>query len=232
MATQALFDIGNVILEPSPTFARLKDKTRAWVPLLVLILLTLAITYWYVSTLDFAWAREHLLAAQGGALKPEQRAAQEHFLTPNSMLWMSGIGIVLGTPVMFALTAVYYLLAGKVMGSSIGFGKWFGFAAWTSIPRLLALPLSALQIVTSHGQVALEDLNMVSLNYLVFHLPASNHWAGLLNSIDLPSIWGTVLAVIGLKVWTGRPTATCVTVAVIPWVVVYGVWAAKIAFLG
>ena len=33
MATQAFFDIGNVILEPSPTFARLKDKPRAWVPL-------------------------------------------------------------------------------------------------------------------------------------------------------------------------------------------------------
>lgn len=139
MATQALFDIGNVILEPSPTFARLKDKPRAWVPLAILILLTVAITYWYVATLDFAWFREHMLAAQG-AVKPEQRAAMEHFLTPTRMLWSTVIGILLGTPVMFALTAVYYLLAGKVMGTGIGYGKWFAFAAWTSIPRLLALP--------------------------------------------------------------------------------------------
>jgi len=232
MATQALFDIGNVILEPSPTFARLKDKTRAWVPLLVLILLTLAITYWYVSTLDFAWAREHLLAAQGGALKPEQRAAQEHFLTPNSMLWMSGIGIVLGTPVMFALTAVYYLLAGKVMGSSIGFGKWFGFAAWTSIPRLLALPLSALQIATSGGHLRLEDMNMVSLNYLLLHLPLSSPWTSFANSFDLTSLWTMALAAIGLKAWTGRSTAACTFVAVLPYVLIYGIWAAKIAFFG
>jgi hypothetical protein len=231
MATQALFDIGNVILEPSPTFARLKEKPRAWVPLAVLILLTLAITYWYVATLDFAWAREHLLPAQE-AVKPEVRGAQAHSLTPNSLLWMSAIGIVLGTPAMFALTAVYYLLAGKVMGSSIGFGKWFGFVAWTSIPHLLALPLSALQIATSGGHLRLEDMNMVSLNYLLLHLPLSSPWTSFANGLDLTSLWTMALAAIGLKAWTGRSTAACTFVAVLPYVLIYGIWAAKIAFLG
>jgi len=231
MATPALFDIGNVILEPAPTFGRLKERTRAWLPLLATMVLTLAVMVWWVQTTDFAWLREHV-AALNPDIKPEQKAAMQGMMTPKAMMVTSSLGVLIGTPLMFAIVALYYFLAGKLIGEPISYGKWFGFAAWTSIPRLLALPLSALQIVTSHGQVALEDLNMVSLNYLVFHLPASNHWAGLLNSIDLPSIWGTVLAVIGLKVWTGRPTATCVTVAVIPWVVVYGVWAAKIAFLG
>jgi hypothetical protein len=57
MATQALFDIGNVILEPTPTFARLRAKTHAWLPLLVLILLTLALMCWWIETLDFDWLR-------------------------------------------------------------------------------------------------------------------------------------------------------------------------------
>ena len=231
MATQALFDIGNVILEPSPTFTRLKDKPRPWVPLAVLILLSLAISYWYVTTLDFAWFREHMLATQG-AVKPEQRAALEHFLTRNGVLWSSGAGIVLGTPIVFALTAVYYLLAGKVMGSSIGFGKWFGFAVWTSIPRLLALPLSVLQIATSAGRLAPEDMNMVSLNYLLLHVPMSSPWFGFATNLDLSSVWSIALAVIGLKAWTGRSTGTCVTVAVLPYVLIYGIWAAKIAFFG
>jgi hypothetical protein len=231
MATQAFFDIGNVILEPSPTFARLKDKPRAWVPLLLLVLLTLGITFWYVSTLDFAWFREHMLAAQGN-VKPEQRAALEHFLTPKTMMWSSGAGAVLGTPVVCALAALYYLLAAKVMGTGIGYGKWFGFAVWTSIPRLLALPLSALQIVTSGGRLAPEDMNMVSLNYLALHLPMSSPWFGLATNLDLTSLWAVALAVIGLKAWTGRSTGTCVTVAVLPYAVIYGLWAAKIAFLG
>jgi hypothetical protein len=231
MATQALFDIGNVILEPSPTFARLKDKTRAWAPLAVLILLTLAITYWYFATLDFAWFREHMLAARG-AIKPEERAALAQFMTPNRMLWTTVISILLGTPVMYALTAVYYLLAGKVMGAGIGYGKWFGFAAWTSIPRLLALPLMALQIATSGGHLTLEDSNMVSLNYLLLHLPLSNPWASFASNLDLTSLWTMALAAIGLKAWTGRSTLACTTVAVLPYVLIYGIWAAKIAFFG
>lgn len=231
MATQALFDIGNVFLAPSPTFTRLKSKTNAWLPLVVSILLTLAIMVWWVDTLDFDWMREHMLASQPNA-KPEVREAMAKFMTPKSMMWSTGISAVAGTLLIAAVTAVYYLLAGKVIGSPLGYGKWFGFAVWTSVPRLLALPLSALQIVTSHGQLAPEDLNMVSLNYLLFHLPLSNHWASLLGSLDLTTFWSMALATIGLKAWTGRPTGTCLTVVLLPYLVIYGLWAAKIAFLG
>ncbi|MFJ1468113.1 YIP1 family protein [Massilia orientalis] len=231
MATQPLFDIGNVILAPSPTFARLKEKPRPFIPLLVLILLTLAVSCWYVSSLDFAWFREHMLAAQG-PMKPEARAAMAQFLTPKTMMWSSGAGAVLGTPLICAIVALYYLLAGKVMGTGIGYGKWFGFAVWTSIPRLLTVPLSALQILTSGGRLAPEDMNMVSLNYLLLHVPMSSPWFGFATNLDLSSVWSIALAVLGLKAWTGRSTAACVTVAVLPYAVVYGIWAAKIAFLG
>ncbi|MCS0629379.1 YIP1 family protein [Telluria mixta] len=231
MATQPLFDIGNVILAPSPTFARLKDKPRPFIPLLVLILMTLAVSCWYVSSLDFAWFREHMMAAQG-PMKPEARAAMAQFLTPKTMMWSSGAGAVLGTPLICAVVALYYLLAGKAMGTGIGYGKWFGFAVWTSIPRLLTVPLSVLQILTSGGRLAPEDMNMVSLNYLLLHVPMSSPWFGFATNLDLTSVWSIALAVLGLKAWTGRSTAACVTVAVLPYAVVYGIWAAKIAFLG
>ena len=231
MATQPLFDIGNVILAPSPTFARLKDKPRPFIPLMVLILMTLAVSCWYVSSLDFAWFREHMMAAQG-PMKPEARAAMAQFLTPKTMMWSSGAGAVVGTPLICAVVALYYLLAGKVMGTGIGYGKWFGFAVWTSIPRLLTVPLSVLQILTSGGRLAPEDMNMVSLNYLLLHVPMSSPWFGFATNLDLTSVWSIALAVLGLKAWTGRSTGACVTVAVLPYVLVYGIWAAKIAFLG
>jgi hypothetical protein len=231
MAVQPFFDIGNVILEPTPTFARIKERTHGWLPLLLTIVSSLVVMLWWVNSTDFVWLREHVMMGQADA-KPEIRAAMEHSLTPTFLMWSTGLATVLGTPVLFAAAALYYFLAGKVMGASIGFGKWFGFAAWVSVPRLLVLPLSALQILTSHGRVAMEDLSMVSLNYLVFHLPPSSPWAGLLYSIDLPAIWTVVLSVIGLRVWTGCSTGACVTAALVPWVIVYGLWAAKIAFVG
>jgi hypothetical protein len=231
MATQALFDIGNVFTEPTSTFGRLKAKTNAWLPLLLLIVLSVAILYWWIATLDFAWLREHMLAASPNP-RPEAREALERFMTPTSMMWSSILGGVIGLLLAFAVTALYFLIAGKVIGAQIGYGKWFGFSVWTSVPRLLSIPLSALQIMTSHGRLAPEDLNMVSLNYLLLHLPLSNPWASLANSLDLTTAWSLALTVIGLKAWTGRSTGTCVTVALLPYVVVYGLWAAKIVFFG
>lgn len=233
MATQALFDIGNVFLEPTRTFARLKTRTHAWLPLLILILLSCGVMYWWIVTVDFDWLREHMLSAQATA-KPEAREAMGRFLTPTSMMWMSGLGIVIGTVLLSALAGLYYLVAGKALGTGadINFGKWFGFAVWVSMPRLLAIPLSILQILTSNGQLAQEDLNMVSLNYLLFHLPASHPWVHLVTNIELTSFWSIALAVFGLKAWTGRSTGTCVTVAVLPYLIVYGLWAAKIAIIG
>jgi hypothetical protein len=134
--------------------------------------------------------------------------------------------------VIFALIALYYSVAGRVIESTASYGKWFAFVVWVSVPRLLAAPLSAVQIVTSHGRLAPEDLNMVSLNYLLFHLPASSPWANMAGNVDLTSFWTIALATIGLKAWTGRPLGTCATVAILPYLLVYGLWAAKIAFIG
>ena len=219
------------MLEPFPTFTRLKEKPAAWIPLLSLILLTLAVTYWWITTTDFAWLREQMVAAQPD-MKPEQREMMEKFVTPNAMLWSQVVAISVGTLVFTAIAAAYYLIAGKVMGSQIGYGKWFGFAAWTSVPRLLVLPLMALQVATSEGRLAFEDMNMVSLNYLLFLLPMSHPWANLANSIDLTVPWSLALAAIGLKAWTGRSMGTCILVAALPYVLVYGIWAAALMILG
>lgn len=228
MATQALFDIGNVFLEPSSTFARLKAKTHAWLPLLLLIVLSVGVMVWWISTVDFPWLVDRMASAQ---TKPEVQAAMRH-MTQKSMMLTTVIGGVIGSLIVYAFSGLYYLIAGKVLGSSIGYGKWFGFSVWTSVPSLLSVPLTAVQIISARGHVVAEDLNMVSLNYLLLHLPASHPWAGFANGVNLTSLWCIFLAVIGLKAWTGRSTGTCLTVALLPYVLIYGLWAAKIALLG
>jgi hypothetical protein len=222
----------NIFFDPKAAFASIKEQPRAWLPLLVTIALSALMTYWWLSTVDFSWFRDQMALAADPNMKPEARAAMAQFITPGTMLWGSMASIVIATPIMYALSAVYFLLAGKTMGAQISYGKWFGFTAWSSLPRLLALPLMAVQILTSHGRVAPNDLNMVSLNYLVFHLPASNHWAGLVSGIDLTMIWTLVLTTLGLKVWTGRSTGACAFAAILPYALIYGLWATKIALIG
>jgi hypothetical protein len=229
MASNAVSSLGRIFYEPAATFSRLKDNPSPWLPALALIVLTAAVMYWWIGTLDFGWLREHM-AAGNPDMKGEARAAMDHMITPSTMLWATELGIVFGTMVVFTISALYYLLAGKLIGSSIGFGKWFGFVSWTSVPKLLVIPLMALQIATSHGQIAAQDLNMVSMNFLLLHLPQTHPWATLADSVDIAAVWSTVLAVIGLKAWTGRSTATCATIALLPALLIYGAWAAKILF--
>lgn len=228
MSTNAAAISLQMFYEPGKAFAALRDKSRGWLPLLAIMGGSAAIMYWYFQTVDFSWMIDQT-AANTPDLTAEQREAMQKVMSPTVMTWSALGGILIGTPVVYALYALYYLLAGKFIGSDISYGKWFALTAWTSLPRLLVLPLMALQIMTSGGRVAMEDLSMVSLNYLLLQLPATHPWAGLFNSLDIPLLWSVVLTVIGLRVWTGRSLATCITISVLPVVVIFGLWAAKIA---
>ncbi|MGZ8294301.1 MAG: YIP1 family protein [Telluria sp.] len=218
-----------IFVEPSKAFASIRERSHTWLPLLAVMIGTALMFYWYFQTVDSAWLMNHTLASQPDLTEAQREAAQS-MMSPSTMGWMSIGGVLVGTPLVYAVYALYYLLAGKFLGSDISFGKWFALTAWISLPRLLVLPLMAMQIMTSGGQVPMEDLTMTSLNFLVFHLPMSHPWAGLLSNIDLTLVWTVVLSVIGLRVWTNRSLATCITVTLLPLVVIYGLWAAKIAF--
>lgn len=209
-------------------FSRLDGRPALWLPLLAVTLGTALMYYWYFATVDFDWLISHTLAASPD-LTDSQRDTARGMMTLSMMSWTTVGMTILLTPLTFAMFAVYYLMAGRFLGCEIGYARWFAFCVWTSVPRLLVLPLMALQIVTSHGQVALEDLSMVSLNALLLHLPNSSPWAGLASGIDLTIGWSCVLAVSGLRVWTRRSYAACTFIVLLPLVTLYGLWALKIA---
>jgi hypothetical protein len=223
----------NILLEmfydAKPAFAAIRLKSRVWLPLIAITLGTTALYYWYYQTVDFSWLMDHMLAATPD-LTADQREATRAMMTPAMVQWSALGASLIITPLMFAIFALYYLIAGNFMGSEIKYDKWFAFCVWTGVPRLLTYPLMAWQIVHSKGQVALEDLSMVSLNALFLHLPNSDSWASFASGIDLTVIWQCVLAVIGLAVWTGRGLGACIVITLLPLALIYGAWAAKIAF--
>lgn len=222
----SLSNMGLVLTDPHLAFNRLKTDSNPWLPLLSILVLGAGIMYWWVATADFDWLREHIAAANP-QMSGEERAGLKGFVTPTAMLWSTQIGMLAGTLVTLALSALYFLLAGRLIKAPFSYGKWFAFTCWTSVPRLLAFPLMALAIVTGNGQVAAESLNLGSLAALL-RLEADSPWMGLASSLDFTVVWSLVLSVIGLKVWTGRSTSTCAWVALLPFVVIYGLWTLKI----
>ena len=230
MSSNSLSILGLMFYDPAQAFARIKDKPPILLPFLAVLLLSMAVTAWWIATVDFAWLREHTLAANAG-MPPEARAGIEKMIAPTPLFLTAMISMLVGTPLIYALTAAYFLLAGKVIDSQRSFRQWFAFVCWTSVPRLLVLPLMALQIVTSHGQVAAEGLNIAALSALS-GMASTSRWYAMASSVDPSVIWAAVLTVIGLKVWTGRSTTACVIVGLLPGGVIYGAWTLKIVAFG
>lgn len=229
MAASALSVLPQMFYEPKAAFESLKEKPNAWLPLILIVFSTLAIVFWYFSVVDFTWMVEHMISSKPD-MKPEEREVMEKFMTKNLMMYPAIGGALVGLPIFYAIYALYFLLASKIMGSAITYGKWFAFSTWISVPSLIAIPLMVLQIVSGDGKIAFEDLNMLSLNYLVFHFPIGHPFASMLGGLSLTTFWTMFLSFVGLRVWTGRSAMSCAVASVLPYAVIYGIWIAKLVF--
>ncbi|MBR7799887.1 Yip1 family protein [Undibacterium fentianense] len=229
MSTNAFTVLMKLFYEPSAAFASLKENSKPWIPLILMMGSTLGLFYWYYATVDFSWLIDHTLSAKPD-MKPEEREMVTKIMSKNSMLITTMGGVLIGMPLFYAVHGLYLLLASKVMDSALPYGKWFNFAVWSSVPSLIGAPLMALQILTGHGQVSMEGLNMLSFNFLLTNFPPDHPWVGIMNSLSVPMFWSIFISFVGLRIWTGRKLLSCAVVAVLPYAVIYGLWMAKLVF--
>ena len=209
--------------EPSKAFATIKTKGMAWFPLILIILGMVGLYFYYFKAVDFAWMLDRTLAANPNK---EAREMAAKVMTRDMMLYSTVGGTVIMMPLMFSIMALYYLIVAKIKKLNIGFGQWFTFVAWSSVPMLVLIPLGIMQIMLSHqGQLGLEQLNPTSLNQLIFHIEPGQKWQALLDAINLPMIWTMILSVIGYQVWTKSTRASAIIVVLIPSAVIFGIWA-------
>jgi hypothetical protein len=213
---------------PSTAFAELRERPRFWFPLLVLVVSTVAIVYWYYSMVDIEWLKDVMFSNNPDIQKlPEaERAARMAMLSRNTMLWGSVIGTVFVLPIVFLLSALYLLLAAKVTKLPQGFKHWFAFSCWTALPLLLSTVVAAIFLIISDtAQVSPSVLQPFSINELVLHRPVGSPGHSLFESLALPSVLSWILMIIGVRVWSQRSWAFSSIFILLPTVVFYGIWA-------
>lgn len=223
----AFAQLTQVFYEPSAAFAALKERPRAWLPLLLLYVAGISMVVWYFQTVDWDWMR---VASLPPDMPAEQREAAAEAMSRGMLMGFGIAGVVIGTLVIFSLYGFYYWLAGKLASMELGFKSGFALVAWASLPSLIGVPLMALQIATGNGQLALENADMLSLNFLLVHAAPHTPWFSIASAIKVTDIWVIVLSTIGLRTWTGKSTTTCAVIAALPYVLVYGCWAAWVLF--
>jgi hypothetical protein len=213
---------------PSSAFAELRERPRFWFPLLLVILTTAGLVYWYYSVVDVEWFKATVLSVDPALqrMSEEQRTAAMGMYTRNTLLWGSLIFTLVFIPILYLLQALYLLLAGKVTKLSPGFKHWFALTSWGSLPALLGSVVSAILLIMSDSpQVPPGTMQPLSLNELLIHVPPGGPGYTLLGILGIPTFLSWALMIIGVRTWSRRSWAFSAVYVLLPMVLVYGIWA-------
>lgn len=213
----------NIFVEPTKTFAELKEKPTFWLPLILLTVLSIVMTLSYFNTVDPDWLIDHQLAASGKEMSASE-IAQAKSVYPSAPV-MGIIGAVV-TPIMITiitlLVALYYMLAGKITGGTVSFRHGLSLTAWAGVPAQLSLIIAIVGVFMMEPQTGLESLMMTNFDPLIVQLPFDHTWSGLAKGFNLLTIWTIALTALGWRVWNRSSWTQAIVVAIIPSLIIFG----------
>lgn len=217
----------NIFLEPAKVFAELREKPTFLLPALLAIAATTAAACLYFFQVDPEWFANYQFAAAGSEMTAAEIEQAKKIMPGARTL---GIISAITTPIMFALvfsiTALYYLLAGKVTGKPVTFRHGLALATWASVPTVLGAVVAIVGLYTSSSnQVSFESLQMLNVDPLFVQLPLDHDWAMLARSFSLLNIWVWFLAALGWKTWFRTGWGSALFVVLLPYLVIYGAMA-------
>ncbi len=222
--TQAFADI---YLSPAQLYAGLaQSKGWSWLPFLLMLLLPCIGIYWFFSGMSPHWIVEQQLL-HAGDLTPAELEQSRAIMgqMADKTVYISMVAILIVTPLMLALLALYFKLVGN-SGNARPYGDWYAFAVWSSMPNLInSLGFLVILALSSTPELPLNLYNYASVNQLLLNLQPGDAWFNWADNLNLFTLWTLVLATIGLKTWSGYATAKAALLAALPAVLIFGLWA-------
>lgn len=225
METSALSCLINIFVDPKKAWTDISAHSRwLWYPFLIMMLVTTAFGIWYYLTVDFGWLTDQTMAAMSAKLDPDKLDQVRSSFTRGRFLIGAVIGGTVAIGIIYSLQTLYLLLVSKLAGYEVqDFGSWFSFTAWASFPAVLAPIAQAISyLISSSKQISIYQLDVTSLNTLIFHLPMQNHWFTTVYSLRLTMFWTLGLMVYGFSIWTKKSLGKSAVVVLAPYVVIYG----------
>lgn len=221
----------DIVASPAKALDEIKAHTSwLWTPLLITITLAVAMLVYFYSWVDFPWLVEETIRQVPAEDRAESAEAIRQFMQPQTSTIISVVAVVVMLFVIYLVQSVYLHLANKLTtGAQIGFGQWFSFSAWTGFVSVFgSLAAFVTMFVADSNQVSLEDLQVLSLNSLVLHAAPGEPWFRWASSLTLVQFWTLALMSIGYARWTGAGLVKAIVIAILPWVAIFGIWAATI----
>jgi hypothetical protein len=184
---------------------------------------------WYYAAVDFDWLRDHLLSANPRMeqMPAEQRERAMSMMVKPFLVGSGIVGAAVGVATMLVLEAAYFLVAGKITNVQHSFDRWLSLACWAAVPGLIGIAASAMLLLSSgtNFQIGPADLQVFSINNLLAHRKQGDAGYTLLTTLNFMSMWSWAVAIIGVRVYSSRSWLYSSTVVLLPYALIYGVWA-------
>jgi len=209
---------------PPQAFTELKGRPVFALPMWLILLGTVAVAAWYYSKVDITWFTDQMVAASKiPAAQQQQMAAR---ITRSVLLWSA---VIVAPTLLFVIVSIgslYFKLAGSLTNVRYSFKHWFAFNWWAASPQIIASIASLLILaLSSTTQIFPGALQPLSLNELVFHRAMGAPGYNLLSALGLVQIATAWLTYVGVRAWSGRSALFSLVFALVPFVLVYSVWA-------
>lgn len=217
----------NIFLEPKKALGDIRGHNGwLWLPLIIVVALGVGFQLWYLHIVDFGWLVDQTLAPKAADMTADQLRAAHDRMTPGSFTFFGVVGTLIGVPVWYAIQALYFFMAAKLGGyKDQAYGTWFSFISWTSFIGILGYVASGAYLLsTSSRQISFVDVDVSSLNTLLFHVPYAHKGQALLSSLRITTLWSWVIMTLGLAQWTGKSVGRAAFTVLLPYVVCYVIW--------
>lgn len=221
----------DIVASPGKALDEIKLHTSwLWWPLLITMLLASGLMIYYYNWVDFAWLVEETIRQVPAENRAESADAIRQFMKPGTSTWTTVAAIVIVTLIIYLVQSTYLHLANKLItGAEIGFGQWFSFSVWTAFVGVFgALAAFVAIFMADSNQLSTQGLQVFSLNSILIHAAPGDPWFTWASSLGLINFWTLFLMSIGYARWTGADIIKSTVIAVLPWAVIFGVWALMI----
>lgn len=217
----------DIVAAPGKALDEIKLHTSwLWWPLLITILLASGLMTYYYSWVDFPWLVEETIRQVPVENRAESADVIRKFMSVGTSTWTTVTAIVVMSLITYTVQATWLHLANKLTtGAEIGFGQWFSFSVWTAFVGVFgALAAFVVIFMADSNQLATQELQVLSLNSLLVHASAGDRLFTWASSLTLINFWTLFLMSIGYARWTGAGIVKSTIIAVLPWVLIFGVW--------
>ncbi len=217
----------DIVAAPGKALDEIKLHTSwLWWPLLITMLLASSLMTYYYSWVDFPWLIEETIRQVPAESRAESADVIRKFMSVGTSTWTTVTAIVVMSLIIYTIQATYLHLANKLTtGAEIGFGQWFSFSVWTAFVGVFGtLAAFVVILMADSNQLAAQELQVLSLNSLLVHASAGDRLFTWASSLTLINFWTLFLMSIGYARWTGAGMVKSTIIAVLPWVLIFGVW--------